>query len=407
MSTAHASAGSLFRAPSHVKGDATRDQPAPDYDLEAWRKRIPLLASLIPMNNCSQAPQTDDTLAAAERYLDSWNSTGMNWDAWMDEVWLAKREFARLVNASAEEIAVFSSVSEATSAVASALDFTARRRKVVVTEAEFPTVGHVWLAQERRGARVAWVPVRDGAIDPADYDPLLDDETVVVSACHGYYVNGFTQDLARLAAQTRAHGAVLYVDAYQTLGTMPVDVKALGVDFLASGNLKFLMGVPGIAFLYVRRELIENLHPSVTGWFGRSDPFAFRVKELDWAPSASRFDTGTPPVMNAYIARAGMQIITAIGADKIRAWHEVLARRLIDGGRARGLAVHGTTDVSRKTATTAFVVDDSHAVEAAMRVRGVLPSARGPVIRLAPHFYTTTADVDAALDALTAVVQRG
>ena len=384
--------------PSEARGD-----PAPGYDLGACRKQIPLLASCIPMNNCSQAPQTDITRAAAERYLDSWNRTGMDWDAWMVEVRLAKQAFATLVNASVDEIAVFSSVSEATSAVASALDFTGRRRTVVVTEAEFPTIGHVWLAQERRGARVAWVPVRDGTIDPADYDPLLDEETAVVSACHGSYVNGFTQDLAHLAARAHAHGALLYADAYQTLGTMPVDVKALGVDFLASGTLKFLMGVPGIAFLYVRRELIETLHPSVTGWFGRADPFAFRVKALDWAPSASRFDTGTPPVMNAYIARAGMEIVTGIGADRIRAWHEVLAQRLIDGGRARGLALHGTSDVSRKIATTAFVVDDSHAVEAAMRARGVLPSARGPVIRLAPHYYNSIADVDAALDALAAV----
>ena len=399
----HAGDGSSLLSPPPVDGDAARDRPpAPRYDLDACRKQIPLLASCIPMNNCSQAPQTDITRAAAERYLDSWNRTGMDWDAWMEEVRLAKQAFATLVNASADEIAVFSSVSEATSAVASALDFTGRRT-VVVTEAEFPTIGHVWLAQERRGARVAWVPMRNGAIDPADYDPLLDRETAVVSACHGSYVNGFTQDLALLAARAHSHGALLYADAYQTLGTMPVDVKALGVDFLASGNLKFLMGVPGIAFLYVRRELIETLHPSVTGWFGRADPFAFRVKALDWAPSASRFDTGTPPVMNAYIARAGMEIVTDIGIDRIRAWHEVLARRLIDGGRARGLALHGTSDVSRKTATTAFVVDDSHAVEAAMRARGVLPSARGSVIRLAPHYYNSIADVDTALDVLAAV----
>lgn len=391
---------------SHASDPAARARARPDYDLDAWRKRIPLLASFIPMNNCSQAPQTDVTRAAAERYLDSWNGAGMDWDGWLEEVSLAKRAFATLVNASVDEIAVFSSVSEATSAVASALDFTGRRRKVVLTEAEFPTIGHVWLAQERRGARVAWVPVRNGAIEATEYDKLLDDETAVVSACHGYYVNGFTQDLADLAARAHGHGAVLYVDAYQTLGTMPVDVKALDVDFLASGNLKFLMGVPGIAFLYVRRELIERLYPSVTGWFGRADPFGFRVKELDWSPSASRFDTGTPPLMNAYVARAGMEIVTGIGVDKIRAWHEVLARRLIAEGTARGLTLHGAADVSRKTATTAFVVQKSHEVEIAMRGRGVLSSARGPVIRLAPHFYNSLADVDAALDALVAVTTR-
>jgi selenocysteine lyase/cysteine desulfurase len=380
--------------------------PSPAYDLDAWRKRIPLLGSCIPMNNCSQAPQTDVTRAAAERYLDSWNTRGMDWDGWMSEVHAAKHAFARLVNASVDEIAVFSSVSEATSAVASALDFTGRSRNVVVSELEFPTVGHVWLAQKQRGARVAWVPVRDGAIEPAAYDALLDDQTAIVSACHGYYLNGFTQDLAQLASRAHAAGALLYVDAYQTLGVAPVDVKALGVDFLASGNLKYLMGVPGIAFLYVRSELIETLHPTVTGWFGRVDPFAFDAKQLDWPASASRFDAGTPPIINAYIARAGMEVITGIGVEKIRAWQEVLARRLIEGGRARGLTLLGTDDVARKTANTAFVVRDAHAIEAAMRARGVLPSARGAVIRLAPHFYSSLADVDAALDLVAELTQR-
>jgi len=164
--------------------------------------------------------------------------------------------------------------------------------------------------------------------------------------------------------------------------------------------------VPGIAFLYVRRDLIERLVPSVTGWFGRANPFAFQVRELDWAPTASRFDAGTPPVINAYIARSGMGIINAVGPSAIRDWLEVLGRRLLDGGRARGLTIHGTTDMTRKTATTAFVVDDSHAVELAMRDRGVLPSARGPVIRLAPHFYNTVDDVDLALDTLVAVLGR-
>ena len=377
---------------------------APTYDLASYRAQIPLLTSLIPMNNCSQAPQTNATRAAAERYLDSWNQSGMDWDAWVEEVQLAKGEFARIINASADEIAVFSSVSEATSAVASTIAFAGDRNKVVVTEAEFPTIGHVWLAQERRGARVDWIPVHDGVIAPDSYDDVVDERTAIVSACHGYYLNGFTQDLARLAEHVHARGALLYVDAYQTLGSVPVDVRATGADFLAAGNLKYLMGVPGIAFLYVRRELIEQLLPLMTGWFGRSNPFAFQVKQLDWSATASRFDSGTPPVINAYVARAGMAIINEIGVGDIRRWLEVLGQRLIDGGRERGLTLHGTSDMSHKTASTAFVVDDSHAVELLMRRRGIVPSARGPVIRLAPHFYNTIADVDTALDVMASVV---
>jgi selenocysteine lyase/cysteine desulfurase len=379
---------------------------APGFDIDAWRAQIPLLASCVPINNCSQAPQTHATRAAAERYLDGWNTIGMDWDAWMEEVHLAKIEFARLINASPDEIAVFGSVSEATSAVASAITFAGERRTVVASEAEFPTVGHVWLAQQPRGARVDWVPVRDGEIELDDYDARIDGNTALVSACHGYYLNGFVQQTRAIASLAHAHGALLYVDAYQTLGTMPVDARALDADFLVSGNLKFLMGVPGIAFLYVRRELIDSLVPSVTGWFGRANPFAFQVRELDWSPTASRFDAGTPPIINAYIARSGMRIINEVGPAAIRAWHEVLGQRLIDGGHARGLTIHGQSDMARKTATTAFLVDDSHAVEMAMRERGVLPSARGTVIRLAPHFYSTLDDVDTALDTLAAVIAR-
>ena len=378
---------------------------APAYDIDAWRRRIPILASLIPMNNCSQAPQTTVTREAAESYLESWNSDGMDWDAWVGEAQLAKQEFARLINASPDEIALVSCVSEAASAVASALDFASGRDRVVVTEAEFPTIGHVWLAQEKRGARVSWVPVRDGQIDLANYDLAIDDRTAIVSATHGYFLNGFMQDVPAIAAKAHAHGAKLFIDAYQTAGTTPIDVRAMEVDFLASGNLKFLMGVPGVAFLYVRRAIIDSLAPTVTGWFGRENPFAFDVKRLDWSPTASRFDAGTPPIINAYIARAGMRIINDVGPRAIRSWLEVLGQRLIDGGDARGLTVHGTRDMSHKTSTTGFVVEDSHAIELAMRDRGIIASARGPVIRLAPHFYSTIEDVDTALDALADTIR--
>jgi selenocysteine lyase/cysteine desulfurase len=385
-------------------GDRVSD-PRPEYDITRWRRRIPLLSSCIPMNNCSQAPQTDDTRAAASCYLDSWNASGMDWDEWMGEVARAKGEFATLIGASAADIAVFSSVSEATSAVASALDFGGRRSTLVVSEAEFPTVAHVWLAQQRRGASVSWATVREGAIDAAAYESLIDDRTALVSSCHGYFMNGFVQDVARIAACAHDAGALSFVDAYQTVGTMPIDVRASGVDFLAAGNLKFLMGIPGIAFLYVRPEIVGALEPTVTGWFGRSDPFAFNNKTLDWSPTASRFDTGTPPLINAYVARAGMAIINEISPARIRPWLEVLGQRLIDGGRSRGLTLHGSDDMTHKTSTTAFVVRDSHAVEAAMRARGILPAARGSVIRLAPHFYNTIEDVDRALDLLAEVAR--
>ena len=292
-------------------------------------------------------------------------------------------------------------MSEATSSLASALSFTGKRNTVVTTKAEFPTIGHVWLAQDSRGAQVRWIPLRNGEIMLGDYESAIRDDTVIVSATAAYYMNGFRQDLGAISRMAHDRGALLYVDGYQSLGTAPLDVKALGIDALASGCLKFLMGIPGIAFLYVRGELHETLTPTITGWFGRGDPFAFDVSTLDWSPTASRFDTGTPPVMNAYVARAGLELIEQVGTANINAWGQQLSRRLIDGGRARGFTLHGQDDVSRKTPTTGFVCADSHAVEVRMRERGVIASARGAVIRLSPHFYSSLDDCDRALDVLT------
>lgn len=380
----------------------------PAYDIGAWRRRIPILGSMIPMNNCSQAPQLDVTREAAEAYLDSWNRAGMDWDAWMAETYKAKVEFARLINASPDDIAVSSSVSEATAGLASALDFSGERRRVVTTEAEFPSVAHVWQAHAKYGLGLDWVPVRDDIVYLDDYDDVIDERTLLVSASHAYYQNGYLQDVAAIAHKAHDKGALLYVDAYQSLGVTKVDVQAMDIDLLASGNLKFLLGVPGIAFLYVRPGIVERFEPAVTGWFGRANPFSFDARGLDWAPTAARFDTGTPPVINAYISRAGMAVINEIGADAIVDWTRQLTRRLIEGGRARGFHLHGIDDPARKTPSTAFLCpeDRSHAVEALLLKRGVLAAARGPVIRLAPHFYSTLSDVDTALDALQAVFEE-
>lgn len=392
----------------------------PPYDLDAWRAKIPILSSFVPMNHCTQAPQTEATRAAAEEYLESWRRDGVDWDRWMDEVEQARSEFARLLHASPDEVAVTTSLSAAAAAVASALDFSGPRCRVVTSEAEFPTVGHVWLAQERHGARVDWIPLSGGGVDPDSYEEAIDERTLVVSATHAYYQNGFKQDVAAIAERAHAAGAHVFVDAYQTAGIHHLDVRELGVDFLATGTLKFLLGTPGIAFLYVRRELLESLEPSLTGWLGRPRPFEFRVRELGYAETARRFDTGTPPILAAYVARAGLSMIRELGTRRIEEWTGHLAQRLLAGAAERGLVVHGTRDPRRKTPLTAILCGDDEAgsgeeggsswsdrrrrrsdlVEERLREKGILASARGPAIRLTPHFYNTPEEIDLALDAV-------
>lgn len=383
-----------------------RPLPTPPYDLDAWRRRFPLLGGTIALNNCSQGPLLDTVRTAAERYLDHWNTAGMDWEGWMGEVEAARAAFARLIGAPPDTVAIASSVSDATSRLASALDLSGPRRRIVLSEAEFPTVAHVWLAQAARGAELVWLPLRDGRPALEDYARAIDERTLLVSACHAYYLTGAKQDLAAIAQLTTASGAILYADAYQTAGVSRLDVPSLGADALAAGALKYLLGTAGIAFLYVAPALAARLRPTVTGWFGRTAPFAFDPRTLDWAEGARRFDGGTPPVFNAVIARAGIEAILEVGSAAIEAWTTHCAEYLAAGGTERGLVLHTEIAAAERSPTTAFRCEKAHTVEGALREAGVLASARGPVLRLAPHFFTSEADLDRALDLLAGVAAR-
>lgn len=400
--------------PSFVRDDKTvpihaarsGTAPTPPFDMEYWRKQFPLLSTYTHVANCSHAPQSTFTRNAALEYLENWNTMGMDWDRWMEEVYHAKEEFAKIINADPGEIAVGTSVSEFTSTVASSLPLNTNRKKVIVTDAEFPTVGHVWLANQKYGFNVQFIPVKNGIIDIGDYDRYVDENTIITSICDVYYYNGFKQDLKSIIPKIHEKGSLAYVDAYQGLGTHPLDVKELDIDFLASGNLKYLLSVPGIAFLYVKKEIAEYLHPAFTGWFGRVDPFAFDIHNLDWAKDARRFDNGTPPVPTAYIATAGMKIINTVGVENIYQWTNILSEHCIKGALERGLDLASPTDLNIKAPNTAIrVPGDSHEFEMALRKKGVIASARSDVVRIAPHFFTRLEDIDYILDCYVEILK--
>jgi selenocysteine lyase/cysteine desulfurase len=250
------------------------------------------------------------------------------------------------------------------------------------------------------------VPVVNGEIDLAVYEKIIDERTLITSIPHVYYQNGFKQDIEAICEIAHRKGSLLYVDAYQSLGTEPVDVKATDIDMLASGNLKYLLALSGSAYLYVKKELIPYLKPSATGWFGQEDPFAFDILNFQYASNARRFETGTPSVITAYAAKAGMEIISDIGAENIKMWVDELSRYTIQEVHKRGFETTSPLDIRKKGPTTAISVPDPHAVEAGLKKRGVVASARGPIIRFAPHFFVTHEDIDKALDALEDVLHE-
>lgn len=371
------------------------------FTFAAERALFPILTRSTQLSSCSQSALSQPVIDAIAQYMASWQDKGMHWGGWAVVLDQAKAEFAQLIGAKADDIAVMSCVSDLASSFGHCLDFAAGKNGIVLGEIDFPSLGHVWLAQQRRGADVRFVTDAAGeGITLADYERVVDEHTRLVSVSQVAYGNGYRQDVAAIARLAHAHGALLFVDAYQSVGAQQIDVVRDDVDVLVCGAQKFLLGCPGIAFMYVRRELADTLQPANTGWFGRVNPFAFDIRTLDYADGARRFDTGTPPYINAAAAQAGMALLNSLDMAQVEAHLAHLSVVALAAARDHGLHIASPLDPMRKGASTALFVDDAAVVEQKMAGDGFIVSARGPVIRVAPHFYNTEHDVVSAMAAL-------
>ena len=368
--------------------------------LERFRARFPILGRRVYVNSCSQGALSLDVESALTAFTESWHTHGSPWDRWVGEVERLRAAFAAAIGADTDEIAVMPNASTGITAIATALAFDTDRRTVVLGEFDFPTMGHVWLAQQRRGARVAWVKAHGETLPVETYATYIDERTLIVPAAHVCFRNGYRLDIARLAALCRERGAYLLLDDYQRTGTAPLDVHALGVDFMVTGALKYLLGPAGVAFLYVRRDLIDRLEPLSTGWFGRVDPFAFGVDRLDWSPSARRFETGTPPIPNVYAATAGIELLQTVGPTEIARQVNRLVDRFARGARERGFDVVTPDDAAARGPLVVVRTTDAATMVRRLEGRGIIASARGTGLRVSFHAYNIEQDVDAVLAAL-------
>ncbi len=288
-----------------------RTEPAVVKDsLRDLRERFPILRDQIYLYNCSQGALSDVVEAGMREYLASWKSSTAPWDEWIGKYESIRTEFARFIHAEPDEIAVVTSASAGINPIASASGFRTRD-KVVMGEFEFPTMGQIWLAQQSRGARVEFLSGIKNRIPVEAYEQAIDERTQIVPLTHVSFVNGFRSDVERITTIAHDHGALVFLDGYQDCGTRPIDVKALDVDFYVTGTLKYLLGPPGLAFLYVRKGVAEQLNPPVTSWLAQREAFAFNPKSLDPAPCARRFEGGSPPIPNIYAATSRAE--TAVG----------------------------------------------------------------------------------------------
>jgi selenocysteine lyase/cysteine desulfurase len=374
-----------------------------------FRERFPIFRRRIYVNSCSQGALSVDVEAAVGEYLASWHEGGSPWELWVDKVEELRTAFARAIGAERDEIAVMPSASGGINAIASALDFGGSRRKVVMGEFEFPTMAQVWLAQRTRGAVVEWARAAGDRLDVEAYANVIDSQTLIVPATHVCFRNGHRTDIPALTRLAHERGAYVFLDDYQRTGSGPIDVHALGVDFMVTGCLKYLLSTSGVAFLYVRRELIERFQPTITGWFGRVNPFAFRIDEIDWAASASRFESGTPPVPNAYATLGALGLLERIGFDAVGRQVAALVERYRSAAAARGFVVRTPAEPDRRGPLVVVQSLDAPALVARLAARGIVASCRGNGLRVSFHAYNHEADVDAvvaALEAESALLER-
>jgi selenocysteine lyase/cysteine desulfurase len=368
-----------------------------DQQIREIRSRFKIFHSKIYLNTCSQGALSDAVESGFNEYIASWHERGSPWETWVEHYETARTAFAKLINASPDEVAIVTSVSAGINGIASALNFR-ERNKVVMGEFEFPTMGQVWLAHGSRGADVQFARAQGNSIAAAAYERLIDRNTLVVPLTHVCFKNGFRTDVSAIAQMAHDAGALVMLDDYQDCGTRPVDVKAMGVDFYVTGTLKYLLGPPGLAFLYVRSELIPSLTPTVTGWFGQANPFAYNPQQLELSPTARRFESGSPSVPNVYGALPGIQMLGEIGMEHVAGHVAKLAHTLLR--RTRELGILTKTPADTFGPLVVLQCHDSALLLRALAQNGIVASNRFDGVRISFHVYNTFDDVNAVVEVL-------
>jgi selenocysteine lyase/cysteine desulfurase len=286
-------------------------------------------------------------------------------------------------------------------ALASALSFTGLRNKVVVSDFEFPTNAQIWHAQEPRGARVVHVPrAADGYIPLENFAKAIDEQTQLVAITHVCFRNGAKLDIPGIVRLARAKGAMVLLDCYQSVGSMDIDVKALDLDFAAGGMLKYLLGTAGIAFLYVRASFTKSLVPTNSGWFAQANIAAMDITANRPAPNARRFEAGTPAVVNAYAAEAGLKFLLSVGTPAIEKRNTALTRRCMRRLEEIGWPSITPAANERRGATVAVPSRDSGGLSKELMKRDIVTSHRDDNVRASFHFYNNEDDVESFVAAM-------
>ena len=368
-----------------------------DKQIQNIRSRFSIFRRKIYLNSCSQGPLSDAVQAGLENFISSWHEQGSPWELWVNRYEEARTAFAQLINASPDEVAIVTSASAGINSIASALSFQ-ERKKVVMGEFEFPTMGHIWLAQRARGAEVKFVGAEGNCIPAVNYEKMVDRHTLLVPLTHVCFKNGFRAEVNAITQIAHRSGALVMLDDYQDCGTRSIDVKGMDLDFFVTGTLKYLLGPPGLAFMYVRKGLISSLVPTLTGWFAQTNPFAYDPQTIDLSPTARRFESGTPSVPNVYGAVPGFELLREIGMENVASHIKSLAQSLLHS--AVDLGIRAKTPADSAGPLVVLPSKDSTLLVQKLEENGIVASNRYDGLRISFHVYNTMEDVKAVVEVL-------
>lgn len=370
-----------------------------------YRAEFPIFDHTVYLNSCSLGPPSRRVIEALEQYRADWSRYGAPawWKVWMPQLDEAKHRFARLIGAADHEVSISHSISSALSSLASTIDHR-RRPAVVCADLDFPTIPYQWLAKSREGVTVRFARAEDRIRVPlSTYEATVDDRVALIATSQVFYTSGAIQPVRQLADLAHSYGAKLLVDGYHSVGVIPVNVKALDVDFFVGGTLKWLLGGPGLTFIYVREELISELHPTITGWFSSADQFAFDSLHLDWPATADRLELGTPSVATAYAGVAGMDMVLEADPERIYPRLQSLTERIVRRAQHDGYGIVSPEDPQERAGIVTLSVDRPQETVAELAERGFTVDYRPGLVRVSPHFYNTAGDVDRFMDALATI----
>jgi kynureninase len=375
-----------------------------------YRTEFPILERTNYMISNSLGAMPRNVFAALHGYADVWAKRGVR--AWEENWWMLPlevgNEIGAIMHAPKDSVSVHQNVTTCQAVVASCFDFSGKRNKVVYSDLNFPSVMYFWEAQRQLGARIHMVTTDDGIHVPTDRMlDAIDDETLLVPISHVIFRSSYIQDARAIIEKAHKVGALVVLDTFQSLGSVPVDVQALNVDFCCGGVLKWLCGGPGVGYLYVRPDLGKKLEPRITGWFAHENAFDFATGPIRYADPPFRFMNGTSHIPSLEACRPGLQIITEVGVENIREKSRRLTARLIELADHHGWRVNTPRDPEQRGGTVSIDMPDAQAVCRELIAREVLVDFRPKAgVRFSPHFYNTDEEVDAAIATAATILKE-